>query len=114
MLGQLDEAVAQGRASASRAITLLAKETINTSGTVAETEPAICSSCGVCVSICLYSAPSFIEADARMHAGKASINPVLCKGCGLCVASCRSGAIHLKGFDNDQIFAQIFTLNEAV
>jgi heterodisulfide reductase subunit A len=110
----IDEAIAQGRAAASRAITLLAKETINTSGTVAETEPAICSSCGVCVSICPYAAPSFIEADARMHAGKAQINPVLCKGCGLCVASCRSGAIHLKGFDNDQIFAQIFTLNEAV
>jgi heterodisulfide reductase subunit A2 len=110
----IDEAIAQGRASASRAITLLAKETINTSGTVAETEPAICSSCGVCVSICPYSAPSFIAADARMHAGKAEINPVLCKGCGLCVASCRSGAIRLKGFDNDQIFAQIFTMNEAV
>ena len=110
----IDEAIAQGRASASRAITLLAKETINTSGTVAETEPGICSSCGVCVSICPYSAPSFIDADARMHTGKAQINPVLCKGCGLCVASCRSGAIHLKGFDNDQIFAQIFTLNEAV
>ncbi|MBR9985651.1 MAG: CoB--CoM heterodisulfide reductase iron-sulfur subunit A family protein, partial [Desulfosarcina sp.] len=110
----IDEAIAQGRASASRAITLLSKETINTSGTVAETEPAICSSCGVCVSICPYSAPSFIAADARMHAGKAQINPVLCKGCGLCVASCRSGAIHLKGFDNDQIFAQIFSMNEAV
>jgi heterodisulfide reductase subunit A len=110
----IDEAIAQGRASASRAITLLSKETINTSGTVAETEPAICSSCGVCVSICPYAAPSFIDADARMHAGKAQINPVLCKGCGLCVASCRSGAIHLKGFDNDQIFAQIFSMNEAV
>ena len=110
----IDEAIVQGRAAASRAITLLAKETIHTSGTIAETEAAICSSCGVCVSICPYSAPSFIEADARMHAGKAQINPVLCKGCGLCVASCRSGAIHLKGFDNDQIFAQIFTLNEAV
>ena len=110
----IDEAVAQGRASASRAITLLSKKTINTSGTVAETEPAICSSCGVWVAICPYSAPSFIAADARMFAGKAQINPVLCKGCGLCVASCRSGAIRLKGFDNDQIFAQIFTLNQAV
>jgi len=28
--------------------------------------------------------------------------------------SCRSGALHLKGFDNDQIFAQIFSLSEAV
>jgi heterodisulfide reductase subunit A-like polyferredoxin len=38
----------------------------------------------------------------------AQVNPVLCKGCGLCVASYRSGEIRLKGFDNEQIFAQIF------
>ena len=110
----IDEAIAQGRAAASRAITLLAKETVHTSGNVAQTDPANCSACGVCVAICPYSAPTFIEPDARMFPGKAQINPVLCKGCGLCVASCRSGAIHLKGFDNDQIFAQIFSLNEAV
>ncbi len=103
----IDEAISQGKAAASRAVTLLAQENIFTSGEVAETEPAICSSCGVCVSICPYSAPSFIDADARMHAGKAQINPALCKGCGLCVASCRSGAIHLKGFDNNQIFAML-------
>ncbi len=109
----IDEAIAQGKAAASRAVTLLAQKNISTSGQVAQVDPMMCSSCGVCVSICPYSAPSFIDADARMHAGKAQINPVLCKGCGLCVASCRSGAIHLHGFDNDQIFAQIFTINEA-
>jgi heterodisulfide reductase subunit A2 len=107
----IDESIAQGKAAASRAITLLARKKIFTSGQVAETEPVMCSRCGVCVSICPYSAPSFIAEDARMHAGKAQINPVLCKGCGLCVASCRSGAIHLKGFDNNQIFAQISAIN---
>jgi len=101
----LDEAVAHGQAAASRAVTLLARKTINTSGQVARTDPASCSSCGICVSVCPYSAPSFIAAGP--NAGKAEINPVLCKGCGLCVASCRSGAIHLLGFDNDQIFAMI-------
>ena len=109
----IDEAIVQGRAAASRAVTLLARKRIHTSGEVAEIDPMVCSSCGVCISICPYSAPSFIDADARMHAGKAQINPVLCKGCGLCVASCRSGAIHLHGFDNNQIFAQIFSINEA-
>ena len=109
----IDEAIVQGRAAASRAVTLLAREKIRTSGQVAEVVPMQCSSCGVCVSICPYSAPSFIPADARMFAGRAQINPVLCKGCGLCVASCRSGAIRLKGFDNDQIFAQIFAVGAA-
>ena len=108
----IDESVAQGRAAASRALTLLAQKTIHTSGTVALTDPFMCSRCGVCVAICPYSAPFFTEAGP--NAGKAEVNPVLCKGCGLCVASCRSGAIHLKGFDNNQIFAQLFSLSEEV
>ena len=108
----IDEAIAHGQAAASRAVTLLAKETVHTSGNVANIDPMACSSCGVCVSICPYSAPAF-ETGGRFE-GTAQINPVLCKGCGLCVASCRSGAIRLKGFDTNQIFAQIFALNEAV
>ncbi len=108
----IDESIVQGRAAASRAVTLLARKTIHTSGAVAETVPLNCSSCKVCISVCPYSAPSLIEEGP--FAGKAKINPVLCKGCGLCVASCRSGAIKLKGFDNDQIFAQIYAMNEAI
>jgi len=108
----IDEAVSQAKAAASRAITLLARETIHTSGQVASVNTSLCSSCGVCVSVCPYSAPSFLT-EGR-DAGKAKINPVLCKGCGLCVGSCRSGAINHRGFDTDQIFAQLYTLNEAV
>jgi heterodisulfide reductase subunit A len=107
----IDESITQAQAASSRAVTLLAKKTFFTSGIVAQTNPFHCSSCGVCVSVCPYSAPSFIEKGP--FTGKAEINPVLCKGCGLCVASCRSGAIHLKGFDNDQIFEQIFMLDVA-
>jgi heterodisulfide reductase subunit A len=110
----IDEAIAQAKAATSRAVTLLARKNIFTSGTVAKADPQIYSSSGVCISICPYSAPSFIDVSARMFPGKAKINPVLCKGCGLCVASCRSGALHLHGFDNDQIFSQIFALSEAV
>ena len=106
----IDETIAQAGAAATRAITLLAQKTTSVSGTIAMVNPMDCSNCGVCVSICPYGAPSFIE-EGRF-AGKAEINPILCKGCGLCVASCRSGAIQLKGFDNNQIFAQIYTLGE--
>lgn len=106
----IDESVAQAKAAAARAVSLLTKETIRTSGTVAEVEQQDCCSCGTCVSICPYSAVSFISEDARMFPGKTEINPALCKGCGLCVASCRSGAIRLNGFDNNQILAQIATV----
>ncbi len=101
----IDESVAQALAASSRAVTLLAREKVHVSGTIAEVNPVFCSSCGVCIEICPYSAPSFVEEGP--FAGKADINPVLCKGCGLCVASCRSGAINLKGFGTDQIMAMI-------
>ena len=107
----IDESIAQAQAAATRAITLLAKKKTFMSGSVAMINPSDCSNCGVCVDICPYSAPSFIQEGP--FTGKAEINPILCKGCGLCVASCRSGAIHLKGFDNNQIFAQIYALNKA-
>ncbi len=101
----IDESITQAQAAAARAVTLLSAMNISVSGTVAYVDPNYCSSCGVCVSICPYSAPNFND-----KSGKAEIESALCKGCGLCTASCRSGAIHLKGFDNNQIFAQVFAL----
>ena len=98
----IDEAIAQAQAAASRAVTVLSALEISVSGTVALVDPNFCSQCGVCVSLCPYSAPKFNE-----NSGKAEIQSTLCKGCGLCVASCRSGAIHLKGFDTSQIMAML-------
>jgi heterodisulfide reductase subunit A-like polyferredoxin len=98
----VDESVAQAQAAIARAVTLLSSLNIEVSGTVALTNPALCSRCGVCIEICPYSAPGWNE-----KTNKAEINPALCKGCGLCVASCRSGALTLKGFNQDQIFAMI-------
>ncbi len=101
----IDESVAQAQAAASRAVTLLARERVKVSGMVAYANPVACSSCGVCVEVCPYSAPSFVAKGP--FAGKAEVNPVLCKGCGLCVASCRSGALNLRGFEEGQIMAMI-------
>jgi heterodisulfide reductase subunit A len=103
----IDESIAQAQAAASRAVTLLAQKTIKTSGVVAAVNPLFCSSCGVCIAICPFSAPGLNE-----KTGIAEINPVLCKGCGLCVASCRSGAIHLNGFDEGQIMSMINQVSE--
>jgi heterodisulfide reductase subunit A-like polyferredoxin len=97
----IDESIAQAQAAASRAVTVLSRDKIQSSGIVAVVDPLMCSSCGVCVEICPYGAPAFNDK------GVAEINPVICKGCGLCTASCRSGAIHLNGFDEGQIMAMI-------
>ena len=101
----IDESVAQALAASSRAATLLAKKSIQVSGTLAEVDPFICSECGVCVEVCPYSAAELTEKGPS--AGRAEVNEALCKGCGLCVASCRSGAINLKGFGREQILAMI-------
>jgi len=101
----VDESIAQAQAAASRAALLLSRDSVYFSGTIAQVDPAWCSSCGVCVSICPYSAPRFVE-SGRFE-GKAEVNEALCKGCGLCTASCRSGAIRLQGFSDDQILAMI-------
>lgn len=101
----IDESIAQAQAAASRAVTLLSRKTINTSGEVAYINHARCTGCGVCVSVCPYNAPDILSSGP--NAGKADVNPVLCKGCGTCVSSCRSGAALLKGFEESQILAMI-------
>jgi heterodisulfide reductase subunit A-like polyferredoxin len=97
----LEESISQAQAAASRAITLLARKTLQVSGQVAGVNPAKCSACGVCVEICPFGAPGFSDR------GFSQINQALCKGCGLCGASCRSGAIELKGFEDRHIYAMI-------
>jgi len=98
----IDESITQAQAAAARAVTLLSAKSINVDGTVACVNPDYCSGCGVCVSLCPYSAPQL-----NNETGKAEVPASLCKGCGLCVASCRSGAIHLRGFETQQIMAMI-------
>jgi heterodisulfide reductase subunit A2 len=101
----IDESIAQAQAAVSRAVTLLARKKVQVAGTVASVNTPWCSSCGICVEICPYSAPSFQKEGP--FAGRAQVNAALCKGCGLCVASCRSGALNLRGFEERQILAMI-------
>ena len=101
----IDESIAQAQAAASGVCRLFAKTEIRTLGNTASVDTRLCSSCGVCITVCPYNAPSFIE-EGR-DKGKAAINPVLCKGCGVCVSSCRSGAAGLAGFEEEQIMAMV-------
>ena len=103
----IDEAIAQAKAAASSATRLLAQKAVNTIGTVAYVDHTVCSHCGVCIAVCPFGAPAFLTEG--LNKGKADINAVLCKGCGSCVSSCRSGALHLKGFEDAQIMAMVET-----
>jgi heterodisulfide reductase subunit A len=98
----MEEVVAQAQAAAARAVTVLTQTKMTVGGIVAEINNAKCSGCGLCVSVCPFSA---ITLDEEKH--KSVVNEALCKGCGNCASSCRSDAPSLRGFTNAGLFAQI-------
>ncbi len=101
----ISETIAQARAAAGRAATVLSKDTIETEGKVSYVREDRCVGCGACVEVCAYNA---IELDTERHL--AVVNEALCKGCGACAATCRSSAIDLAGFRNEQILYALETV----
>ena len=101
----IGETIAQARAAAGRAATVLSKDTVESEGKISEVRTDLCSGCGLCASVCAYSA---IEIDPVKNV--AVVNETLCKGCGACAASCRANAIDLKGFKNEQILSMLSVL----
>jgi heterodisulfide reductase subunit A2 len=97
----VEESIVQAQAAAARAITVLSRKELSLPGLVAVIDKTRCVSCGVCWSICPYSA---ISPDEHQLA---EVNPALCKGCGLCMAGCRSSAPSLGGFTQESIMAQL-------
>jgi heterodisulfide reductase subunit A len=98
----LDESIAQAKAAASRAATILAKDTIVAGGAVCTVNEDVCSGCGTCQALCPYGA---IAVDVEEQVAK--VNEALCKGCGVCCAACPSGAAEQKGFTADQLLHMI-------
>jgi heterodisulfide reductase subunit A len=98
----IEESIAQARAAASRALTVLALDSIKVGGVVSYIQPELCSGCLGCIEVCPFGAITF---DAVLKIAK--VNAALCKGCGACAAACPSEAPILRGFNNTQLYAQI-------
>jgi heterodisulfide reductase subunit A len=96
----IEESISQACGAAARAATILSKKTLEAEGAVAHVDENLCIGCGLCISLCPYSA---IEKDER---GIARVKEVLCKGCGTCGASCPKRAITMYHFTDEQIIAQ--------
>jgi heterodisulfide reductase subunit A len=96
------DTVAHAGAAASMALALLDKGEVTISPQVAVVDEKLCSGCKTCLSLCPYTAISFIEEKNVVR-----VNEALCKGCGTCVASCPAGAITARHFTDRQILAQI-------
>ena len=100
----IQETINQAYGAAGRALTLLSRDTVVASGSVAKVTDFDCVACGACITACAYDA---IQFHATSIGKKAIVNPILCKGDGLCVAKCPTNAITLKHFTNDTIVSQI-------
>ena len=96
----LEECIAQAKAAASRAMTVLSKEALSVGGVVADVEPGRCAACLTCVRACPYHIPRVSE---HSHA---VIDASQCHGCGTCVAECPGKAITLRHFTDEQLIAK--------
>jgi heterodisulfide reductase subunit A-like polyferredoxin len=100
----LDESIAQARAAAARAATVLSKTLLDVSPQVSYVDQSKCISCMTCVHVCPYSAP-FCNTD-----GKGQIEAAKCMGCGICASECPARAIQLNHFETNQFRTMIRTL----
>ncbi|MBA3012037.1 MAG: CoB--CoM heterodisulfide reductase iron-sulfur subunit A family protein [Desulfobacula sp.] len=100
----IPESINQAYGAAGRVLTLLSRDTVVASGSVARVTENDCVSCGACITACTYDAIEFYDTPKGK---KARVNPILCKGDGLCNAKCPTNAIILKHFTDDALLHQI-------
>ncbi|MGA9536398.1 MAG: FAD-dependent oxidoreductase [Desulfobacterales bacterium] len=100
------ECIAQAQAAASRANSMLARDTLNLGAAIARVEKEKCAACLICVRACPFNIP-LINAD-----GYSQIDPTQCHGCGICAAACPAKAIQLMQYEDDQIMAKLTGLLE--
>ncbi|MCF8010025.1 MAG: FAD-dependent oxidoreductase [Clostridiales bacterium] len=101
----LEENIAQAKAAAGRAGTILTQDTISIEGKCAVVDKQKCVGCRTCESVCPAHA---VQLDEQQKV--AVVNEALCKGCGVCASSCRCGAINIKGWTDEQIAAMVNAL----
>ena len=97
----LEDSIAEAKAAAQRAATVLSKERIVGGTMVSKVDSSRCVACLTCVRVCPFSVPHIGEE------GVAEILPEECRGCGICAAACPRRAIQLEHFEDEQLFTQI-------
>ncbi len=98
----IPDSIAQAKAAAARAISMLSTGFAMTPAQVAASDVSVCIGCGVCEASCPQTAIVLtLGADAH-----SVVDPNICRGCGICAAECPTGAIQLGGFSDDEVLAE--------
>ena len=101
----VEESIAQAKAAASRAATVLAKPKVQISPLISQIDQDKCIGCGLCVELCPFGA--IVPEQISEGIVKAKNVPASCKGCGICAASCPQRAIDMLNYRDVQIEAAI-------
>jgi len=107
----IPETIAQAKAAAARAGTILSKDKYRAGATTSVVDESTCSGCGLCVANCPYGA---LELVAKADRVVSHVNEALCKGCGNCAAVCPSDAIGHLGFRSRQTVTMLNAALKAV
>ncbi len=107
----IEEALVQARAAVAKAGALLSQTRMRLDP-IKSIVTDKCDGCALCLDVCPYNALSLVAVEADNDTGGETHSRIisemaLCKGCGLCAATCPKEGIHVLGFTQDQIQAQI-------
>ena len=104
----IEESIVQAQAAASRAATILSRDTIEMEANISEVVDANCDGCAYCVDTCPFKAITLLEYMWQGTVKKSvEANETICKGCGCCEATCPKKGVFVRGFTLEQIEAQI-------
>ena len=98
------DSVAMAGAATIKACAILSQDELIIDPKIAYVDPELCSGCLDCLEVCPFDS---IKAEVVNGRRVASIVQSLCHGCGNCAAVCRTKAANVRGFSDDQIYAQI-------
>ncbi len=104
----LQESVAEALAAASRAATVLSRDSLELESIISRVVDANCDGCAFCVDACPFHAITMVEYMFEGNLRKTvETNEILCKGCGSCMATCPKQGIYVAGFSLQQLEAQV-------
>jgi len=104
----IQESMAEALACASRASTILCRDTLELESITSRPIDENCDGCAFCVDACPFKAITLLEYMRDGNVKKTvEVNQVLCQGCGSCMATCPKKGIYVAGFTLEQLEAQV-------